>query len=128
MDGDEVVAPDPTQGRRAFLKRMAAFAFAAPVISSFVLDGPAFAGTRDEHGKCPPNQHGQNQTTGIQNPGQYQPNQTAQPTPGQYGQNQTHGLKPPPNQYGQNQTKKPCGPPNQYGQNQTTITKYGRHF
>ena len=122
MDGDEdVVAPDPTQGRRAFLKRMAAFAFAAPVISSFVLDGPAFAGTHDEHGKCPPNQHGQNQT------GQYQPNQTILPYPGQYGQNQTQKI--PPNQYGQNQTQKPCGPPNQYGQNQTTtITKYGRHF
>jgi hypothetical protein len=116
MDED-VVAPDPTQGRRAFLKRMAAFAFAAPVISSFVLDGPAFAGTRDEHGKCPPNQHGQNQT------------QTLNPYPGQYGQNQTQTLNPYPGQYGQNQTQKvPCAPPNQYGQNQTKITKYGRHF
>ena len=35
--------------RRAFLKRMAALAFAAPVVSSFLLDGSAYAGGRD-HG------------------------------------------------------------------------------
>ena len=99
MDGQEDgVQSDSTQGRRAFLKRMAAFAFAAPVISSFVLDTDAFAEGRDQHGKCPPNQHGQNQTTVI-----------------------------PVNQYGQNQTKKPCPPPNQHGQNQTTVEKSQRH-
>ena len=118
MNGDEhVEEPDATAGRRAFLKRMAALAFAAPVISSFALDSAAFAGPsnhddRNKKNPCPPpNQHGQNQTL--------------KPPPNQYGQNQT--LKLPPNQYGQNQTGKPCGPPNQYGQNQTKITKYSRH-
>ena len=106
MDGhDEAVQSDFAQGRRAFLKRMAAFAFAAPVISSFVLDSDAFAGDRDQHGKNPPNQYGQNQT------------QTLKPPPNQYGYNQTQTLKPPPNQYGYNQTYNP--PPNQYGHNQT---------
>ena len=106
MDGERDVAQsDSGQGRRAFLKRMAAFAFAAPVISSFVLDGVAYAGTHDEHGKCPPNQHGQNQTKPVPVPGQYGQNQTKPvPVPGQYGQNQTHKDCPPPNQYGQNQT------------------------
>ena len=66
-------------------KRMAALAFAAPVMSSFILDGEAFGG--------PSNQHGQNQTK--------QPC----PPPNQYGQNQTEPLpgqrlNPPPNQYG----------------------------
>jgi hypothetical protein len=102
MDGqDDLVQSDAAQGRRAFLKRMAALAFAAPVISSFVLDSDAFAGGRDQHGKNRPNQYGQNQT------GQ-------EPPPNQYGYNQT-GQEPPPNQYGQNQTQQPCDPPNQHG-------------
>ncbi len=113
MDGaDDIVQSDSAHGRRAFLKRMAVFAFAAPVISSFVLDSDAFAQGHDQHGKCPPNQHGQNQTVG-------------KPAPGQYGQNQTY--KPPPNQYGQNQTKEPCAPPNQYGQNQTVGVRSKRY-
>ena len=123
MDGqDDVVQSGSAEGRRAFLKRMAAFAFAAPVVSSFLLDSDAFADGRDQHGKCPPNQHGQNQT-------QYNP--SPKPPPNQYGQNQTQHIpspKPPPNQYGQNQTNKiPCPPPNQYGQNQTKVDKYQRH-
>jgi hypothetical protein len=111
MDGEEdIVRSDPPDGRRAFLKRMAVFAFAAPVISSFVLDGAASAETPDRHGKpCPPpNQYGQNQTS------------QEYPPPNQYGQNQTSQFYPPPNQYGQNQTQQPCPPPNQYGQNQTS--------
>ena len=111
MDGEEdIVRSDSPGDRRAFLKRMAVFAFAAPVISSFVLDGAASAETPDRHGKpCPPpNQYGQNQTL------------QAYPPPNQYGQNQTLQVYPPPNQYGQNQTQ-PCPPPNQYGQNQTSF-------
>jgi hypothetical protein len=113
MDGDEnVEQSDSAEGRRAFLKRMAAFAFAAPVISSFVLDSPAFAGGHDQHGHGkwgPPNQYG--------------PNQTQKPPPNQYNPNQT--VKPPPNQYNPNQTTEPCGPPNQYQANQTYGTKQG---
>lgn len=125
MDGeDDVVQSDSAQGRRAFLKRMAAFAFAAPVISSFILDSDAFAEGHDQHGKCPPNQHGQNQTNGPP-VYQYGQNQTKGPPGYQYGQNQTNS--PPPNQYGQNQTNKPCPPPNQYGQNQTKVDKYQPH-
>jgi hypothetical protein len=93
---------DSAQGRRAFLKRMAAFAFAAPVISSFVLDSDAFAGDRDQHGKNPPNQYGQNQTGQI-----------------------------PPNQYGQNQTgqiPQPCDPPDQHGPDKNTGDKSQKHW
>jgi hypothetical protein len=124
VDGeDDVVQSDSAQGRRAFLKRMAAFAFAAPVISSFILDSDAVAEGHDQHGKYPPNQYGQNQTKGP--PNQYGQNQTkGRPDNNQYGQNQTKG---PPNQYGQNQTNKPCPPPNQYGQNQTKVDKYQPH-
>jgi hypothetical protein len=97
VDGEDVVQSDSAQGRRAFLKRMAALAFAAPVISSFILDSDAVAEGHDRHGKYPDNQYGQNQTKG------------------------------PPNQYGQNQTRQPCPPPNQYGQNQTKVDKYQPH-
>jgi hypothetical protein len=61
VDGEDVVQSDSAQGRRAFLKRMAALAFAAPVISSFILDSDAVAEGHDQHGKYPPNQYGQNQ-------------------------------------------------------------------
>ena len=102
---EHLEGPDAQADRRAFLKRMAALAFAAPVVSSFVLESAAYAGPSTQHGQnqtnkpCPPNQHGQNQT--------------GQP-------------EPVPGQYGQNQTKKPCPPPNQYGRNQTKINKYPR--
>ena len=90
MDGaDDVTQSDSAQDRRAFLKRMAAFAFAAPVISSFVLDSDAFADGHGQHGNNPPNQYGQNMT----------------------GQPPDHGKPPPDNQ-------KPGPPPNEYGQNQ----------
>ena len=103
MDGhDDHAQSDSAHGRRAFLKRMAAFAFAAPVISSFVLDSDAFAGGRDQHGKNPPNQYGQNQTGQI-----------------------------PPNQYGQNQTgqiPQPCDPPDQHGPDKNTGDKSQKHW
>jgi hypothetical protein len=112
VDGhDDHAQSDSAHGRRAFLKRMAAFAFAAPVISSFVLDSDAFAGGRDQHGKPPPNQYGQNQT------GQIPPNQ--------YGQNQTGQI--PPNQHGQNQTQQPCDPPDQHGPDKSTGNKSQKH-
>jgi len=137
VDGaDDVTQSDSAQDRRAFLKRMAAFAFAAPVISSFVLDSDAFADGHGQHGNNPPNQYGQNMTGQKPPPNQYGQNMTGQkPPPNQYGQNMTgqppdHG-KPPPNQYGQNMTgqppdhgkpppdnQKPGPPPNEYGQNQ----------
>ncbi len=131
MDGqDDAMQSDSEQGRRAFLKRMAAFAFAAPVISSFVLDSDAFAGNRDQHGKNPPNQYGQNQT------------QTLKPPPNQYGYNQTQTYNPPPNQYGYNQTqtynpppknqkpppKNQNPPPNQHGQKQNQGQKPTPHW
>jgi hypothetical protein len=116
MDGDEdVVQSDSAGDRRAFLKRMAALAFAAPVISSFVLDSPAFAGGHDQH-----DQHGHGRSGP---PNQYDPNQTQKPPPNQYQPNQT--VKPPPNQYQPNQTTEPCGPPNQYQPNQTVDSKQG---
>jgi hypothetical protein len=103
MDGhEEVVESDSAGDRRAFLKRMAAFAFAAPVISSFVLDSPAFAGGHDQH-----DQHGHGKSGP---PNQYDPNQTQ---------------KPPPNQYQPNQTTEPCGP-NQYQPNQTEGNNQGQ--
>lgn len=97
MDSDQPDAPsDPAQGRRAFLKRMAALSFAAPVIASFTLDGAAFADpSHDRHGQH--NQYGQNQTVVVR-----------PPYGNQYGQNQT-GLGPP-NQYQGNQAGNPCGP------------------
>jgi hypothetical protein len=121
VDGqDDLGQSDSAHGRRAFLKRMAAFAFAAPVISSFVLDSDAFAGGRNQHGKTPPNQYGQNQTVQVP-PNQYGQNQTGQPPINVYQPNQT--VKPPPNQYGQNQTQEPCPPPDKHGQNQNKGNK-----
>ena len=85
-------------GRRAFLVRMAALAFGIPVVSSFALEGVAYANERD----C--RQHSGNQT---QNPKPvpvgYTGNQ-GYPTggPGQYGGNQTSGSKP--------SKSKDCGP------------------
>jgi hypothetical protein len=125
VDGhDDHAQSDSAHGRRAFLKRMAAFAFAAPVISSFVLDSDAFAGGRDQHGKPPPNQYGQNQTGQIP-PNQYGQNQTGQIPPNQYGQNQTGQI--PPNQHGQNQTQQPCDPPDQHGPDKSTGNKSQKH-
>jgi hypothetical protein len=102
VDGDEHVEQSDFAGdRRAFLKRMAVFAFAAPVISSFALDSAAFAGT--DHRDHKPTQYGYNNTNN--------------PPPNQYGYNNTYPEKPPPNQYGYNNTypvepppKEPCGP------------------
>ncbi len=108
MDGDEHVEQSDFAGdRRAFLKRMAVFAFAAPVISSFALDSAAFAGPSDHDHKSPskPNQYGNNNTNN--------------PPPNQYGYNNTYNPKPPPNQYGNNNTYNPKPPPNQYGNNNT---------
>jgi len=106
MDSDRSDIPaDVAEGRRAFLKRMAALAFAAPVVASFTLDGTAFANPpHDKHDSH--NQYGQNQTVPVK------------PPPNQYGQNQTVPVNPPPNQYGQNQTGQICEP-NQYQGNQT---------
>jgi hypothetical protein len=107
MDGEgDIVQSDSAHGRRAFLKRMAAFTFAAPVIGSFLLDSDAFADGHDQHGKHSPNQYGQNQTQGS-GPG--------------------YGQKPPPNQYGQNQTQgQPCGPDGQGGKNNSKGDKSQR--
>jgi hypothetical protein len=57
------------ESRRAFLKKMAAVAFAAPVISSFAMDGVALAG-----GQYHPNQTQGNQTDCY--PRQGMPNMT----------------------------------------------------
>jgi hypothetical protein len=125
VDGqDDLAQSDSAHGRRAFLKRMAAFAFAAPVISSFVLDSDAFAGGRDKPGKNPPNQYGQNQTQKPP-PNQYGQNQTQKLPPNQYGQNQTQKL--PPNQYGNNQTQQPCDPPDEHGADESTGDKSQKH-
>ena len=106
MDGDEHVEQSEFAGdRRAFLKRMAVFAFAAPVISSFALDSAAFAGPSDHHdhkNPYPPNQYGYNNTNN--------------PPPNQYGYNNTYNPKPPP--------KEPCGP-DQDGKNQNKNDKFG---
>lgn len=56
--------------RRAFLKRVTAAAFAAPVVVSFALDGVAEAHDRHRHHHYP-NQTQPNQT----HPNQRQPNQ-----------------------------------------------------
>ncbi|MGD0379127.1 MAG: hypothetical protein ABSC30_04000 [Acidimicrobiales bacterium] len=114
MDGDEhVEQSDFTGDRRAFLKRMAVFAFAAPVISSFALDSAAFAGT--DHHDHKPNQYGYNNTNNPP-PGQIL---NPYPPPNQYGYNNTYPQKPPPNQYGYNNTYPQKPPPNQYGYNNT---------
>lgn len=44
MTGGGSSRPDHDASRRAFLKRMAALAFAAPVVSSFTIDAVAHAG------------------------------------------------------------------------------------
>ena len=108
MDGeDNIVQSDSAHGRRAFLKRMAAFTFAAPVIGSFLLDSDAFADGHDQHGKRPPNQYGQNQTQQIPGSG---PGYGRKPPPNQYGQNQTQQFPGSGPGYGQ---KEPCGPDDQ---------------
>jgi hypothetical protein len=133
VDGDEHVEQSDFAGdRRAFLKRMAVFAFAAPVISSFALDPAAFAGPSDRHDhNNPPNQYGRNNTNNPP-PNQYGYNNTDtnNPPPNQYGYNNTYP-KPPPNQYGYNNTnpkpvpKEPCGP-DQDGKNQNKNDKHNR--
>jgi hypothetical protein len=68
--------------RRAFIARMAALAFAAPVISTFVLEADALAG--DGHQFCG------NQTQYVTNQTQYVSNQTQCP-PGQQGNDNSGG-------------------------------------
>ena len=89
-----------TLARRAFFKKMAALAFAVPVVSSFTLETGAFATTRDK-------------PDGLTTHGY---NQTIEPFPGLFGYNQTIENWPPPEPYPLSDIF-----PGQYGYNQSRM-------
>jgi hypothetical protein len=91
MEDEQVEQTEATMQRRAFFKKMAALAFAVPVVSSFTLEGAAFASPRDtDLTQSPSTAYGYNQSRYI--------------APNQYP-NDDRGRYIAPNQYGYNQTK-----------------------